>query len=150
MVNFSTFICEDYGVAVAQAQEAGIPMILSRWGGHCDVEASNVLWVEIYEIAESLSSNEIIILKAQNIVGKFLTNQLLKIEKNINLDAGSSAYIQLDKLHKIRKDLMTLYGQEMMLLGQDRLSLFASTDAGKNFFNHYSYFFSGKTLWIVV
>lgn len=146
MVNFSTFICEDYGVSVAQAQEAGIPMILSKWGGHCDVEASNVLWVDTHEIAESLSEKEVIILKAQNLVGKFLTNQLLKTEKNNYLDASTSAYIQLDDLYKIRKDLMSRYGQEMMLLGQDRLSLFASTDPGKSFFNHYSYFFSGKMI----
>ena len=40
LINLSTFIGEDFGVSVAQAQEAGGPIIISNWGGHTDIISS--------------------------------------------------------------------------------------------------------------
>jgi radical SAM protein with 4Fe4S-binding SPASM domain len=37
LINFSTFMMEDFGVSVAQAQEMGWPCILSDWGAHKDI-----------------------------------------------------------------------------------------------------------------
>lgn len=145
MANFSTFVCEDFGVSVAQAQALGIPMILSKWGGHCDVEAGNIHWVEVNEIGESFSSKEQILLKAQIVVEKFLSNKLNIANKSADFFVSDKReFISLADLQSIRMDLMKDYGNEMMLLGQDRLSLFASSTSGKKFFNDYASIFSGK------
>src|SRR5262249_55975023 len=37
LVSLSTFLSEDFGVSVAQAQARGWPCLLSDWGGHRDV-----------------------------------------------------------------------------------------------------------------
>lgn len=42
VVNFSTSLTEDFGVSVAQAQEKGMGLFLSRWGAHLDVTGENV------------------------------------------------------------------------------------------------------------
>lgn len=38
LMHFSTSVREDFGVSIAQAQELGLPVILSDWGGHKDVD----------------------------------------------------------------------------------------------------------------
>jgi glycosyltransferase involved in cell wall biosynthesis len=43
LINLSTYLQEDFGVSVAQAQEAGWPVIVSDWGGHRDVVGVNVI-----------------------------------------------------------------------------------------------------------
>lgn len=142
LVNFSTFYCEDFGVSVAQAQSLGLPMLLSRWGAHCDVEANNVSWVNGLDIAESFLPAEKIILQAQIVVNKFLSNKLASncCEK-IVLTANQS-FLNLNQLQIIRSKAMKRYGDEIGLVGKNLISLFAGSDAGKLFFKAYSKIFS--------
>jgi glycosyltransferase involved in cell wall biosynthesis len=144
LVNFSTFVCEDFGVSIAQAQSLGMPMILSNWGGHSDVIAENCFLVEFQDIGESLSVDEQIILKAQIVVSKFLDNKLRINNKKVNNNFSSDhCSLNLDDLQKIRLGAIEHYGNEMTLLGQDRMSLLASSQAGKIFFKDFSNFFAG-------
>lgn len=60
LLNLSTYLEEDFGVSVAQAQEAGWPVIISNWGGHRDVVGPNCLKVPvpliIHEDAEKIAN----------------------------------------------------------------------------------------------
>jgi glycosyltransferase involved in cell wall biosynthesis len=143
LLNFSTFVCEDYGVSVAQTQSLGLPMILSNWGGHGDVIGENTLLVDLNDIAESLSPFQVIMLKAQVIVEKLLRSQLKTPVESLNITKRVSS-IDLSGLQRIRHLAIEKYGHEICLLGQDRLSLFASSSSGKVFFKQYSSIFSGK------
>lgn len=148
LVNFSNFVCEDFGVSIAQAQQLGIPIILSKWGGHCDVQGDNILWVDNNDIGESFSLEECVLLKAQIVVEKYWGQ---KLSRALDLENGDkliqlteTRYLSLVELHCLRLKAIEEYGNEMLLLGQDRMSLFASTESGKNFFKKYALIFSGN------
>ncbi len=145
LVNFSTFVCEDFGVSIAQAQALGLPMLLSEWGGHCDVEGENVFYVDVEDIGESLSAHEKILLKAQIVVDKYLAGKLKPAIKGSEATFKESRFLGLDDLSKMRLKAMEKYGHEMWLVGQDRMSLFASSAAGKNYFQEFNSLFSGKS-----
>lgn len=146
MANFSTFVCEDFGVSVAQSQELGIPMILSKWGGHCDVNAINSHWVDIDDIGESFSFEDKIVLKAKSVVNKLFDK---KLEKTISEISSASiveySFVDIYILQKMRIKAMEKIGNEISFMGQDRMSLFASTTSGKDFFKIFSNVFSGKS-----
>lgn len=45
LINFSTFLHEDFGVSVAQAQASGWACLVSGWGGHIDLKGDNVFTI---------------------------------------------------------------------------------------------------------
>jgi hypothetical protein len=45
MINFSTNLFEDFGISLTQAQQRGLPLIISDWGAHHDIQGSNVIKV---------------------------------------------------------------------------------------------------------
>lgn len=137
MVSFSTSIAEDYGVSVAQAQELGIPLMISDWGGHGDVEGSNVYHIPLNMIGESFSADEKILLYAEKLAQAFMKGPGT-FSKNVISEKESKSEIQFLKLQdfeKIRQGLMEKYGFEMGLFGQNLMSLYASSEKGKAFFN---------------
>lgn len=44
-ISLSTYLMEDFGVSLAQAQQAGWPCIVSDWGGHADIKGRNIIRV---------------------------------------------------------------------------------------------------------
>lgn len=145
LVNFSTFVCEDFGVSIAQAQELGFPMLLSKWGGHLDVVADNSFGIDKEDIGESFTSDELITLKAQLVVDKFLNNKLIKMHRVSPVEnIYEKQFIKLEQLHEIRSSAIKKHGDEISLLGRDRMQLFASSINGKRFFKTYFEIFSGK------
>ena len=57
--SFSTDPMEDFGVALAQAQQAGWPVLVSDWGGHQDLAGSNVLKIPADSIAKNCDNSAI-------------------------------------------------------------------------------------------
>lgn len=143
LVNFSTFYCEDYGVAVAQAQELGLPMLLSKWGAHSDVTGKNIRLVDVQDIGESFTPVESISLKAQLVVNKFLQGKLETPthDRERTVDKPEK-YLSLIDLNEFRKKAMSLNGQELGLAGRNLISLYAGSVKGKEFFKKYSAIFS--------
>ncbi len=45
LINLSTFIGEDFGVSVAQAQVGGWPLIVTKWGAHKDLLGRNLIFI---------------------------------------------------------------------------------------------------------
>lgn len=142
LVNFSTFYCEDFGVSVAQAQSLGLPMLLSRWGAHCDVEAKNVSWVNVSDIGESFLPAEKIILQAHVVVDKFLNNKLTMASPEKIILTAKQVYLNQAQLQMIRTKAMKQNGEDIGLIGKNLLSLFAGSNDGKLFFKAYSKIFS--------
>ena len=137
LLSFSTSIAEDYGVSIAQAQEIGTPLMISDWGGHGDVEGHNVYHVPVSMIGESFSADEKILLYAEKLAQTFM-----KDSSGFNKAVGSEKvhsheieFLNHRDFEKIRLGLMMKYGFEMGLFGQNLMSLYASSEKGKAFFN---------------
>lgn len=145
LINFSTFVCEDFGLAVAEANAQDFPMILSYWGGHIDVQGENIILIDARDIATYLSPLEIYQLKAKNLVKKFKNNELkLANNKKSSEKTNFHQVTNLNDLNKLRLVALEKYGPELSFLGQDRMSLLAATENGKKFFNEFNLFFSSQ------
>lgn len=144
LVNFSTYVCEDFGLSLAMTQEKGFPMLLSRWGGHADISGTNIHFLETNEIAESFSAPEKIILLAQNAVEKFLSGKLLSPSVSPTSSVTKLHFLNLSELQKLRLIAMEKHGHEIWLLGQDRMSLYASSSKGQEFFKEFAKIFGKK------
>lgn len=137
LVSFSTSIAEDYGVSIAQAQELGVPLMISDWGGHGDVEGDNVYHVPLSMIGESFSADEKVLLYAEKLALKFIKDPK-SFNKNVVWQKDHKAagkMLNLRDFEKIRLGLMEKHGYEMGLFGQNLMSLYASSERGKVFFN---------------
>ena len=75
LINLSTFLGEDFGVSVAQAQQKGFSLIISDWGGHKDVIGANVIKISVRAINKANSERKI---REQ---GKILSKEFLKAIK---------------------------------------------------------------------
>ncbi len=69
--SFSTFIQEDFGVALAQAQSAGWPAWLTAWGGHLECVRGDVRWIDPRLVAYSHEAPALIDLKARHLAASF-------------------------------------------------------------------------------
>lgn len=137
LASFSTSIAEDYGVSIAQAQEQGTPLIISDWGGHGDVEGCNVYHVPLNMIGESFSADEKILLYAEKLAQKFIKDpkSFNKNMANVKEQDVEGQMLNLRDFEKIRLVLMEKYGFEIGVFGQNLMSLYASSEKGKVFFN---------------
>ncbi len=145
LINFSTYVHEDFGVSIAEAQETGVPMLLSKWGGHCDVVGKNIQWVETTDIGESLTASENVILKAQVAVEKFLNGKLQIADSFSVVNSNAKIeFLSFEKLGQLRLKSMDQHGYGMSLIAQGWMTLFADTEEGREFFKKYSDIFRGR------
>jgi glycosyltransferase involved in cell wall biosynthesis len=136
LVSFSSSIAEDYGVSIAQAQEIGVPLLISDWGGHGDVDGNNVYHIPLSMIGESFSADEKNLLYAEKLAQLFIKNSH-SFNKNASVKKEEKASLEILTLRdfeQIRLNLMQKHGFEMGLLGQNLMSLYASSEKGKDFF----------------
>jgi glycosyltransferase involved in cell wall biosynthesis len=149
LVNMSTFIFDDFGVSVAQAQEKGWPVLLSDWGGHVDVTKGirklfNPSW-----IGHSHEAPTIITAKAKVLANEI--NQILQTkswdeqEAIVSIDDKHES-IKLNKIDEIRRENIKKIGPEVHLLNLNDLSAFADTEAGNLLFNNYEKNFKAKKI----
>lgn len=138
-LNFSTYICEDFGVSLAQIQGKGIPMVISKWGGHLDIIGNNIIKIDYANLAESFSASHDEYLEcAKSISKKIVAKEFDEEcnENNINDQVGfGDMFLSLWDLHELRLNNIKKYGYEVFLLGQDKMNIFSSTENGKMFFS---------------
>lgn len=91
LLNLSTYLQEDFGVSVAQAQSEGWPLILSEWGGHLDVQGRNCVKIPAHYIFKS---------KANAIAGKCLktTPETKPYERNRPLKPKAITYEEIENI----------------------------------------------------
>lgn len=124
LINLSQFVNEDFGVAVAQAQAQGWPLILSDWGGHQDVQGQNVLKIPSFLLGNSFESNEIILARAECIA-----TYLVKHWKKKNRTPPShfkkpkyGPHSELQKALSNRLNIQKTYWQFQNILQGDRFT----------------------------
>lgn len=149
-INFSTFIFEDFNVALAQTQEHGWPYILSHWGGFQDQTLTNGVFIPWKMIARTDESKALIDLKSE-VLADYLYSSLTQLKTtNLSDTPTDTASCVLPKaithvrLDKLRRKFLTSLGAESYLLTKENLANFADTPSGKKFFSQYRLLFGGN------
>lgn len=149
LINMSTFMCEDFGVSVAQAQQKGWPCFLSDWGGHCDVEGTNVVKIDPIHIGKSFEVLPIIKSKAK-ILAKEFTNLISsnRSAQNNLSSTNSNTFPEIttiSSLDSLRRQFVKKWGTVSILSNRDQLPWFADTSSGSLFFYLYRQKFGKKS-----
>lgn len=143
LASFSTFICEDFGYSLAQAQERGVALVLSDWGGHSDIQGTNVSLIKREDIAEDLLPFDEITTKGREAAARFIRKELLSPRES-KPDRFESEFLTLNELHDLRLKVLSKFGFELAMLGQDRANLIANACKGREYFETYDKLFSGN------
>lgn len=144
LVNHSTFICEDFNVSLAQAQNQGWPSIISSFGGNTDKVLNNSILLSWNMIARSDESKVMQHIKSQ-IIASYIHSQLFRLTlsktdfENIGEDivipyADEVSFASLS--HRRRRLLANMGISSEQSIPNDLASL-AATKMGNSFFSHY-------------
>ena len=148
--SLSTFICEDFGVALAQAQRAGWPCLISDWGGHQEVRGSAVIKVHPAWIGNSCEPDALIQLKSRALAAR-VYSLLSGKEVSRFLETGTEelvtnlAPLPCAELDRIRRATVSRLGTIHRLIYREGLDRFSDTEKGKLFFSKYRLLFSGSS-----
>lgn len=133
--SLSTYLFEDFGVALAQAQSAGWPAIISDWGGHRDVKGENILKIPAHLLSDTnrWEDRE----EAGYSIAQFIAHHFEKKGKEKEKDPLSFIEempedILIDEIDKHRRCFVRKYVRQVDLLaGKDILELVAEGSGAK-------------------
>lgn len=155
LVNFSTFICEDFDVSLAQAQALGWPAWITEWGGHLDVIGTNVLKISSSLIGNSHEPSDLIALKARSLAAHFMrpfTTQT--VEESPSGKARLPEALSITELDRLRRHFLESLGEQASRIYREGLDDFADSEEGRSFFSRYRLLFSGpgvcEKAWVVL
>lgn len=134
-ISLSDFYAEDFGVAVAQAQSRGIPVIVSHWGGHIDVDQAH-LKVPAELLSFGIEEIDLLRLKAQRIASFILSPMAL--EKSSRGSEKQSSIIDLSELAQCRNRLAQQWGTSLLWSQRVGLDYYADHDRGALFIQKYN------------
>lgn len=129
-ISLSTFLCEDFAVSVAQAQENGWPCILTDWGAHRDVAGACLI-----------NSNNVLPFLKRNVFlssfSKRIASEIIEyrdyndpaIESNV-----SHKCIDMNDLDRLRRSFVSKYGRGVLNLVRGEASLYSTTEKGEEFY----------------
>lgn len=140
----SNLIYEDFSVAVAQAQELGLPCLLPYWGGFKDVIGSNIKFYDSNLIGSSNESFSLLSLKAKLFVQSYMSNTLFLQSKlgHPQPDLKNPNAINLSYLEKKINDNIKRWGPEIRHIIEGNFHLFVKSENGVKFFSEYNRIFS--------
>lgn len=139
LINLSTFMCEDYNVSLAQAQQQGWPSIITNWGGHRDQIMNNALMIPWQLIGRSDESKSVIKLKSEILARYIMTHQNTTYNRiqDAQGEVRAPQPIDIMELDKARRKVLSKLGPEAYLIEKEGLAAFADTDSGRRFFAKY-------------
>lgn len=140
-ISLSTFLSEDFGVAASQAAEKGWPLILSEFGGHRDISASQVFYIAPELCLNDHLPNALLREVGEGIAERIVTAIFSKSEFQTEITKHEFA---LDVLDHQRRRWATIFGSSVSLLGYEYLSTFADQPMGRNYLNEFYHFQTGN------
>jgi hypothetical protein len=152
-ISLSTYICEDFGVSLAQAQEAGWPAIVSDWGGHREAFSQGLHRVNPWLIGASYLSPCLIDFHAEivarQIAGIFSAPPVdSAIEKNVEATRDSMNLvheIDLAEIDLVRRRFIERTGPASHLIYRNGIEVFADTPPGRELFAQYRNLFAARS-----
>lgn len=152
-LTLSTFIFEDFGVSLAQAQSAGWPAIATHWGGHQEADCANTILLDPRLVSGTPESSWLVTQKARILAARLrmdMAEQRSKANENLRevtrclpRELKPPRPISSSELDWIRRAFVRRAGPEIHMVLRHGISLFASTLCGREFFANYRQFFSG-------
>lgn len=140
-ISFSTFFNEDFGVSVAQAQQKGMPCILSDWGAHKDITKGIRTHINSTLIPlpfETLSTLKIKSKIIANLISETIIKERWKTRDTSEINSmTSSNLISLKEIDLLRRQFCYKYPNLMTILNSEPLSVFAATKKGSDIINQY-------------
>lgn len=146
LVNFSTYICDDFGVAVAQAQESGWPLIISLWGGHLSIK-HGAFFVSSSDIGKSFEDEVIIEARARALVHKLIDRNLFEEISSpaLPLRTKVPSTISLSRIDTLRRDLAFRTAGPWQLLLRDRIDHYTDSAHGQKLYTSIRDILSNET-----
>lgn len=144
-ITLSEFVCEDFGVAIAEAQENGMPIIVSDWGGHGDVNG-RVLKIPYLLLNHGVESEQILEIKAK-VIARYILDNLQKLntpEPESSEKFHIPRIISISELDQIRRQLIKNLGMDLLFTHRIGFDFYADTEAGSRFFSKYNKIFGNK------
>lgn len=142
-ISLSTFIGEDFGVSLAQAQEKGWPVICSAFGGHLDIEGNQVGVIPSHLIEDSPNSLALKKILSKRAALYFLKSRLQKRECPYQ-ESGLTKISQSD-CDSLRRNLAETIGPALPWLSVESLDNFADTPMGGLFLQKCVEILEGKS-----
>lgn len=140
-ITLSDYYAEDFGVAVAQAQVRGIPVIVSEWGGHIDVEQA-YLKIPAELLCFGIEDESLLQMKAQKISDFIRFPGEIK-EQQKNKQEGEVSVISVEELAKCRNEMSRKWGTTLLWSQRVGLGYLADHDRGASFVQKYNDSMSG-------
>lgn len=128
-VSSSKFFMEDFGVAVAQIENKGLPQILSDWGGHKDVTSETTRFISSYLYPYDHFPMGIKIALAE-IVSEKILKKNFHHKENTKRPLVVPNLIDENNLNKCRASLKKEFGLGALNILQDNLACFTDTKKG--------------------
>ena len=144
-VSFSTSITEDFGVALAQAQEAGWPCLVSDWGGHRDAEGNNILKLPAPLIGNSHEPSELIRIKGSALAAWLVREQNLTGSSEPQTpNYPSPLTTPLTQVDLLRRAFITAQDGAPIEIQRSGPAAFADTEQGRVFYSRHRLAFSSS------
>jgi glycosyltransferase involved in cell wall biosynthesis len=153
-ISFSTYICEDFGVSLAQAQEAGWPAIVSDWGGHREAFSQGLHRVSPWLIGASYLSPGLIDFHAEIVAGQIagifsassvdpvIDENAETTRDSMNLNLAHE--IGLAEIDLVRRRFIERMGPASHLIYRNGIEVFADTPPGRELFAQYRNLFAAR------
>lgn len=143
-INLSTFICEDFGVSLAQAMKAGLPCILSNWGGHRDAIASNILHIDCDLIIEDSGKTKLQISRSKLIASHINENiNSIPFKDDCRSKIIKKAYLGINEIDALRRGFVRRFGESSSYLSRGQANKFYALERSSQFFKLLHEEFSG-------
>jgi hypothetical protein len=129
LINFSTFLHEDFGVSVAQAQQHNWPIIYSEWGGHIDLMGDKLMPIP-FELFENCHAH--LILGYAYRLSQYCRKNLQFDSKISSLHSSGALpkIISQEELNKLRLTFYKKFSPQISLVEEYRHYEFFKTTKG--------------------
>jgi hypothetical protein len=131
-VSMSTFVGEDFGVSLAQAQQKGWPILCSNFGGHQDIEGEAVSFIPAWWVGNSHLPLAVQKVLAEKVASEFSKLGFTDIKKEL-LEEDLTLSLTLNELDEARRKLSLELGHSSQWLNLEGLDVFADLDRGATF-----------------
>ena len=130
-LNLSTFISEDFGCAVAEAQQSGWPMIISEHGGHLDVIGENILKVPSSFICNAHYPERLNEIVSSELVDSL--ESLVSLNRTAERTDTNIHEVSISLLDECRRKLSLQLGSSLSLIHSDYIGAFSDSVQGASF-----------------
>lgn len=142
-LSFSTFMGEDFGMALTQAREAGWPAITTDWGGLADYSRRDDWLVPAYFVSQGDSPASYGLGLGQALAEAFLKGGLKNEEDMCSDEVTQPKEMSYYDLVSFSEKVVEKLGRPFLGALREDLDYFADTARGSTFFREYSQIFEG-------